>query len=250
MKRSRPVLLLLVLLGTAILLSLGTWQVYRLQWKEGLIAQVEERRASEPVPLVQMEERWRETTDVDYWPVRLEGTFEHAAEQYFYTTHKGAVGWNVYTPLRLNDGRAILVNRGFVPDALRDPADRDEGQVAGPIALTGLARNPLSGKPNRFVPDNEPDNRTYYWKDLQMMADNAEIAPDRLLPFFVDASRSDLPGGLPQGGTTIIEFPNNHLQYAITWYGLAAALIAVAGFFLYGGNGGRNKNRESASLRD
>lgn len=246
MIRSRALLIVSILLGTAVLLALGTWQVYRLQWKEALIAQIEARRVSQPASLDEIQDRWRETADVDYWPVRIGGEFEHAGEQYFYTTHKGAVGWSVYTPLRLRDDRVVMVNRGFVPDALRDPARRAGGQIEGFVELTGLARNPLSRKPNRFIPENQPEDGTYFWKDLQAMAQSAGITNDKLLPFFVDASRSEVPGGIPLGGTTIIAFPNSHLQYAITWYGLAAALIAVGGFFLYAGNGGKQADETPA----
>ena len=235
MSFSRIVLALCILAGIAVLAGLGTWQVQRLQWKEALIAQVEARRSSPPEPLPEIERIWRETGDVDYLPVTVTGRFDHGAEQYFYTTHEGAVGWNVYTPLTLESGRVVLVNRGFVPDAFRDPATRASGLVEGTVDVTGLARNPLTAKPNAFVPDNEPAERTYFWKSMPQMARAAGLDPDRLVPFFVDAGAGDAPGELPRGGVTIVAFPNNHLQYAITWYGLALALAGVGGYFLFSG---------------
>lgn len=230
MRLSQWVLLLCILAGTVVLCGLGYWQVQRLQWKEALIAEVEARIDAPPVPLARMERRWAETGDVDYWPVTLSGSFDHTREQYYYTTLDGAVGWNVYTPLLLGNGRTIWVNRGFVPDGLRDPALREQGQVSGEVSITGLARNPLYEKPNRFMPENEPANRTYFWKSIAEMTQAAGLEADALVPFFVDAG-----GGAqydwPRGGTTRIRFPNNHLQYAVTWFGLAAALVAVGGFF-------------------
>ncbi len=233
MKRSNILILGCILAGTVFLSALGMWQVQRLQWKEALIAEVEARRLSEPVSLDEMEIRWSNEQDVDYWPVSVTGNFDHSAEQYFYTTHKGRVGWNIYTPMTLADGRTIFVNRGFVPNELRSPQLREAGQVAGEVELTGLARNPLSEKPNRFIPDNDIEENIFYWKDMGQMALSARLEADSLVPFFVDANESAMSGNWPQGGTTLISFPNNHLQYAITWFGLALALVGVGGYFLY-----------------
>lgn len=215
----------------AILLGLGTWQVQRLQWKEGLIAAIGERIASRPSPLGDIERRYQETGDVDYYPVTLDGEFEHDGEQFFFATHNGQSGYYVYTPLLLADGRAALVNRGFVPFDRKDAASRAEGQVHGSVTVTGLARNPLAAKPSWAVPDNDPAANIFYWKDRDAMAVNAGLDPKNVLPFFVDADAAPNPGGLPVGGVTIVSLPNNHLQYALTWYGLAAALAGV--FFVW-----------------
>lgn len=232
--RSRSVLTIAILAGTAMLAGLGTWQVQRLQWKQALIAEVELRRAQPPASLSEMERRWQETADVDYYPVGISGRFEHSGEQYFFTTHQGIAGWNIYTPLTLLSGRVLIVNRGFVPDAYRDRVTRIEGQVEGEVSIVGLARDPVMAKPNRFLPDNEPQNRTYFWKNLDQMALAADVEPDRVVPFFVDAGQSEIPNVFPLGGTTIVSFPNNHLQYAITWYGLGLALLGVGGYLLFG----------------
>jgi surfeit locus 1 family protein len=100
------------------------------------------------------------------------------------------------------------------------------------VALTGLARNPLAAKPSLLVPDNAPDKNIFYWKDRDAMASTTGLDPARLVPFFVDAGPAPNPGGLPVGGVTIVDLPNNHLQYALTWYGLAAALAGVLGTWL------------------
>jgi len=243
MKGSTLLIVVAIVAGVAVLCALGSWQVYRLQWKEALIAQVESRIASPPVALARVEERWDETRDVDFQPVQLYGTFDHSAEQYYYNTYKGQAGWNVYTPLRLEDGRTALVNRGFVPEPLRDPSTRVDGLLQGVVELTGLARNPPAGKPNSFMPDNEPQKHTFFWKSIDEMAAAAGLDRDELVPFFVDAGESPTPGGWPLGGTTRISFPNNHLQYAITWYGLALALLAVGVAFLRSRRGGAENGR-------
>ena len=126
-----------------------------------------------------------------------------------------------------------MLNRGFVPYDLRDPAKRPGSQPEGVQTITGLARNPLAGKPSSIVPDNDAKSNTWYWKDLRGMAENAGLAPDKLLPFFVDDWSEAKPGALPVTRTTIVSLPNNHLQYAFTWYGLAAALAGVWGVMTF-----------------
>jgi surfeit locus 1 family protein len=235
---SRPrgfpwVALVLTGIAFAALVVLGTWQAQRLHWKGELIAAIDRRIHAQPRPIAEIERQFAETGDVDYEPVALEGRFDHSRERHFLATHNGASGFYVYTPLTLADGRFVFVNRGFVPYDRKDPATRKEGQVEGVAEVNGLARNPLAGKPSYLVPDNEPAKNIFYWKDRDTMAGSAGIDRAKLLPFFVDASPAANPGGLPVGGVTLVDLPNNHLQYAITWYGLAAALVAVMGVSLW-----------------
>ena len=105
---------------------------------------------------------------------------------------------------------------------------RAEGQIVGGVRISGLARNGLEEKPSFIVPDNDISKNIFYWKDIETMARTAGL-PDtaRVLPFYVDADDAPNPGGLPVGGVTRIDLPNSHLQYAITWYGLALALCGV-----------------------
>jgi surfeit locus 1 family protein len=102
--------------------------------------------------------------------------------------------------------------------------------VKGEVTVIGLARNPLAQKPSFIVPDNQPAENIFYWKDLSVMTATAGLpAGAKVLPFFVDANDAPNPGGLPVGGITLINLPNNHFQYALTWYGLALVLLVVAG---------------------
>jgi len=231
MRRSRLVLAIAILAATAVLVSLGFWQVRRLAWKEALIARVEERLAEPAQPLDTV--LAQAGGDLDWRPMTASGAFDHSLEQYFYTTHKGEVGWNVFAPLKLPDGRWLIVNRGFVPDRLRDPATRLEGQVEGEVEISGLARSPVLEKPNSFMPDNRPDKRELYWRSHDQIAAAMGLDPATVLPVELDAGAADVPGGWPQGGTTIVEFPNSHLQYAVTWFGLAAACLGVGGWLLF-----------------
>lgn len=227
--------LALGLVVLAALIGLGTWQMQRLAWKQQLIATVDARIKSPPRPLAELERRFAATGDVDYSPVEATGRLLHDHESHFLATWQGQSGFFVYTPLALADGRIVLVNRGFVPFDRKDPATRLQGQIEGESAIEGLARNPLAEKPSSLVPDNDPAKNVFYWKDLAAMAERAAVPRERLVPFFIDAGAAANPGGLPVGGVTLIDFPNNHLQYALTWYGLAAALLAVMGAWLISG---------------
>lgn len=211
-----------------ILIALGTWQVQRLQWKEALLHTIETRMHSAPLPLAEAEKQFAASGDVDYVPVTVTGAFLHQGERHFFTTWQGESGFNIFTPLLLDDGRYVLVNRGFVPYDLKDPAKRPRSQPAGKVTVTGLARNPLAGKPSWILPDNDLAKNIFYWKDRDAMAASAGLpAGAGLVPIFIDADATPNPGGLPVGGVTIVDLPNNHLQYAVTWYGLALALLGV-----------------------
>jgi len=219
----------------AVLLGLGTWQLKRLAWKEALMATIAERLSAEPVALATVLTSDRSIAEQEYLRVRVEGTFVHEAERHFFATFEGKTGFYVYTPLKLDDGAFLFVNRGFVPYDDKEPAKRQEGQVAGKVTVNGLLREALIEKPSSIVPDNDPAKNIFYWKDIREMSETSGLGGDaRILGFFVDADNAPNPGGLPVGGVTIVELPNNHLQYAVTWYGLAATLLAVLVVWTWG----------------
>lgn len=234
--RQGPAVWKVVLAGTilfAILCALGTWQVRRLIWKQGLLATIEQRIHQPPVALDEARAMHGGGEDIEYLPVAARGTFDHSGERHFFATWKGASGYFVYTPLRLTGGDFLFVNRGFVPYD-RKPADtRAGGQVAGEVEVIGLARDRLDQKPSSILPDNDLAKNIFYWKDIEAMAASAGLPADaEVVPFFVDADDGPNPGGWPAGGVTLIDLPNNHLQYAVTWYGLAAALAGVVAVFV------------------
>jgi surfeit locus 1 family protein len=113
---------------------------------------------------------------------------------------------------------------------LRDPQARRPGQIAGETAVVGLVRQPAPQ--GLFTPDNEPARNRWFWRDLRSMV--AAIYPGQSLdiaPFFVEAEPRDVPGGWPKGGQTNLTLPNSHLQYALTWFCMAAAL--ALGYLAY-----------------
>jgi surfeit locus 1 family protein len=218
--------------GIAILLGLGFWQVKRLHWKEGLIANIEARTKAPPISLDEAIKLARQGRNLEYTRVRVEGRFYHAKEQYLYSISDGHQGWHVITPLETASGDMVLVDRGFVPDALKDPSARALGQVGDVVTVTGLVRG--SETQGIFMPDNEPAANRWFWRDLQGMA--RKMFPSgtiEVAPFFIEAEKSNVPGGWPEGGQTNLNLPNNHLQYALTWFALAACLLALYLYYLF-----------------
>ena len=218
---------ILVLIALAILISLGTWQVERLHWKEGLLADIAERQVAAPVPLADIEAMAAASGDIEYRKVTATGRYINNKERHFFATWRGQTGYYIYTPLELADGRILFVNRGFVPFDNKEPEMRMQGQLTDQQTVTGLARQKLPGKPSWVVPDNDVAKNIFYWKDLDVMAESVGLDKARVIPFFVDADSTPNPAGLPIGGVTQVDLPNDHLQYAFTWYGLAAVLVVV-----------------------
>ncbi|MBB2706643.1 MULTISPECIES: SURF1 family protein [Rhizobium] len=227
-RRRLPVITgVLVLIALAILISLGTWQVERLHWKEGLLADIAARQAAAPVPLADIEAIAASGGDIEYRKVTATGRYINNKERHFFATWRGQTGFYVYTPLELADGRVLFVNRGFVPYENKEPEMRMQGQLTDQQTVTGLARAKLPGKPSSLVPDNDVAKNIFYWKDLDVMAESVGLEKGRVIPFFIDADSTPNPAGLPIGGVTQVDLPNDHLQYAFTWYGLAAVLVVV-----------------------
>lgn len=220
--------LVLLVVALSVLVSLGTWQVRRLHWKEALIADIEARRTMPPATLSEVEATAARGEDFEYRSVRVEGRFLNDKERHFFATFDGRTGYYVYTPFQLDDGRFLFVNRGFVPYEMKDPASRRDGLLEGRQTVTGLARARLGGKPSWVVPDNDVAGDIFYWKDLSAMAASVGLAEENVVQFFVDADATPVPGGWPKGGVTQIDLPNDHLQYAITWYGLAVVLLVIS----------------------
>ncbi|MCP4070205.1 MAG: SURF1 family protein [Hyphomicrobiales bacterium] len=234
MRRSTIIIILTMTSVMAVLAALGSWQVNRLRWKEDLIARINARMNSDPRSLEQIELLWQRQHDVNYFPTSLQGNYDHQREMYYFNTLNGQSGWNIITPLILQDNRIVLLNRGFVPFRLKNRENRRSGQIEGQVEVIGLARNPVMGKPNSLIPDNSLQKREFFWKSHDQMATIASANTDRqVLPFMIDQGETEIEGGYPIGGTTRVQFSNSHLQYAVTWYGLALALFAVGSAFLY-----------------
>jgi surfeit locus 1 family protein len=210
-----------------LLLGLGFWQIERLFWKRELIAQRQAAATAAPIAAPRSLE---EARGMKFHPVTDQGVFLHDKEIFLgATSEAGRNGYQVLTPLREPGGRIVFVNRGFIPAEFKDRAVRSDGQIAGAVRVRGLLRLPPTEKPAWFLPDNRADLNYWFWVDLPAMA--AADGLDRVAPFYIDADATPNPGGWPKGAVTRLALRNDHLQYAITWFSLAVALIVI--YFLY-----------------
>lgn len=205
--------LLLVLLG------LGFWQLERLQWKLALIASAQDRLNAPPISLTAA----IRSHDSQYRRVIFHGRFENAKEAYVFSTDaQGNPVYHVLVPFLTDDG-AVMVDRGIVPSTLRDPRKRKAGLNAQLQTLVGVWRVPDG--PGFFTPQPDRAHRVWFARDLRGIAlqDGVVLAA----PAVVEADARPNPGGWPRGGQTVVTFRNDHLQYAITWFALAAGLLCV-----------------------
>jgi surfeit locus 1 family protein len=221
----RPMLwpTLLTVLALPILIGLGTWQVERLQWKEELLAKIEARIGAAPVPLP-APENWPgyDAHAAEYTRVELEGRFLPEEFHYFTQGANGAPGYAVISPLEVADGAVVLVDRGFVPVTLKDPASRG-GVPEGEQRFTGVLRAPSE----RGVFDGADDPAKNIWMVRDPAVMGGALQGVTVAPFIAEAEEGAFPGEWPKAGRTRIDIPNNHLDYALTWYGLALVLVVI-----------------------
>lgn len=229
-RRSWLGLLIPAILLFGILIALGTWQVERKAWKEGLIAALTERLAPPPTALPPPA-TWRslDQANNEYRRVKFSGTFGHDKEALVYAPGSAfrpdvsGAGYWVFTPMRLSDGGVVMVNRGFVPADRKEAASRAEGQVAGPVEIVGTMRWPDAR--SWFSPRDDAAHNLWFTRDPAAIADAKGVG--LVAPFYVEQESPTPPGGSPQPGKLVVHLRNEHLQYAITWYGLALVLVVV-----------------------
>jgi surfeit locus 1 family protein len=229
-RRSWLGLLVPALLAFAILIGLGTWQIQRKAWKEALIATLTQRTTAPP-SVLPARAQWAslDQQNDEFSHVKFTATFDHANEALVYAVPSAfrsdvsGPGYWVFAPARLADGGIVMVNRGYVPEARKDPASRAEGQVSGPISITGIMRWPEA--PGLFTPRAEPAKNLWFARDPLAMA--AAKGLGAVAPFYVEQEVPTPPGGLPHPAVSEVHLRDEHLQYALTWYGLALVLLVV-----------------------
>ena len=215
---TRTVLFLLFgLAGIAVLISLGVWQMQRLAWKEGVLAEINTRIAAPPVALPASPD-----PEVDkYLPVEMTGQFGAGVLRVLVSQKRVGAGYRLITPFEV-EGRTVLVDRGFVRVGAEMPP-----APAGQVTVTGNLHWPDDR--NSSTPDNDVDGNTWFARDIDQMSDVFGAEP--LLVVARDLSQS---GGsvtpLPVDTSAI---PNDHLQYAVTWFGLATVWAVMMGYFLF-----------------
>ncbi|MBL8791398.1 MAG: SURF1 family protein [Rhizobiales bacterium] len=212
-------ILLAAAIGLAILLSLGAWQVKRLSWKEGLIAAIDRALAAEPVSLAQALAK----AEPDFTKVTVTGEFTGPALRRLAVVN-GGPGWEIVQGFVTPEGSRLLVSRGLIRESEAVPRSPSS------LTTTGILRR--HGQRGPYDADNDEAGNRWYWWDVPAMQQavfgSADVATPLVLHLLPEA---DGTAGL------VVEPPraelrNNHLGYAVTWFGLAAALVAVTAVFL------------------
>ena len=215
---------LITLPAVVAMLGFSVWQMERRAWKHELIAL---RTARIAAPVVALPAN-PDLKGFEYRRVSLRGRFLHGKELYLGArTRRSNLGYHVFTPFAGNDGTVVLVNRGWIALARKEPNRRRRGQVAGEIELVGHLRT--GGRKGWFTPDNVPEQNFWFYVDVPAMAAHVGIRKPR--PFYLQAAGKPPPGGWPRPVPIWVNMPDNHLQYAITWLALAIGLLVI--YFLY-----------------
>lgn len=216
---------------------LGHWQMQRLGEKDALVAAVAQRLNAEPIA-VPAAESWPglDLEAVNFQPVSLTGSFRYNQTVTIFTSLANArgpasgPGYWVVTPFTLREGGTVFVNRGFIPQEFQEAAVTDGQGEDGEVTITGLLR---PGEAAGFMtPQPNTSDRIEWVRDPQRLAAMVDPALAPFAPFYVDLPAGPA-GELPQGGETVVEFPNNHLGYAYTWYGFAIVAVVLLGFWLW-----------------
>ncbi|ESQ78975.1 SURF1 family protein [Asticcacaulis sp. YBE204] len=225
----RLFMLSVVGLVVLVLTALGVWQVQRLMWKTTLIETVNARTTAPAQTLESGPSGWPALTKAndEYRRVRLNGHFLNDKEVQVYALTEAGAGYWVMTPFATDSGATIIVNRGYVPTDKKAAASRPEGQVTGPVEITGLVRMSET-KGWLFSQANAPADDRWYLRNVEQIASAKGVGA--VPAYFVDADETPVPGGWPKGGMTVVRFANSHLTYALTWFALAAGL---AGFTIW-----------------
>ncbi|KAI5803436.1 SURF1 family protein [Peziza echinospora] len=225
-RKHRPLGLAFLILMPITAFALGSWQIYRLEWKTDLIARYEDRLVRPPLPLppkIDLDA----LEDFDYRRVIAVGRYRHSGEMLLGPRiYEGENGFQVITPLdRPNGASTILVNRGWIAKDMMRQEDRSpEALPSGEVEVHGLLRGHHVWKKNMFTPDNRPDKGEFYFPDIKEMAALVGAQPvwveETTVPDYVTA-HTYMKKGIPIGRPAVVDLRNNHLQYIVTWYALS-----------------------------
>ena len=220
------VLCTLAALACAGFVALGVWQVQRLGWKEALIAQVDRQLRAAPVAAPGPSD-WSGLQPADqYRRITTRGRFAYEREVLTAASTDLGPGFWVLTPLRTEQGWWLLVNRGFVPSAMRGQVPHEPPEQT----VSGLLRPSEPG--GGFLRANVPAEGRWYSRDVAAIAATQGLT-GAVAPYFLDAQVAQgAAPSWPRAGLTVVRFRNDHLVYALTWFALAAIMVAAIGYLL------------------
>jgi surfeit locus 1 family protein len=215
----------LMLVLTVVFIALGLWQLARLSEKEALAELVAERLTTAPIALPPSAQ-WPDADWLrfEFQPVTVTGHYVPDQTVLVFTSlsepkgQQSGPGYWVMTPLAIDGGGSIFVNRGFVPETSRTAFAGGGDVEPGPVTLTGVAR--ITELPGTFTPVPDTANRIEWLRDVERLARFTDPSMDPFAPIYVDLP-AGAAGALPQGGETVVAFPNNHFGYALTWLSFA-----------------------------
>lgn len=218
-RRGAMALTLVALLGVCVFTALGMWQLERREWKLALIAAVERGVNSEPIPAPDPSQ-WDPFQA--YQKVFVTGRWIKGKDVHVLALTSLGRGYWIISPLKTEQGFIVLINRGFIPEALQKSQDL-KPLSNDAVTITGLLR--LSEPTHGFLRENDPVNDRWYSRNIDGIARSRNIA--NIAPYFIDAAQNADDQAYPMGGMTVLNFRNNHLSYAFTWFGLAFGLAAM-----------------------
>jgi surfeit locus 1 family protein len=204
--------------GAAILLALGVWQVQRLAWKQGVLAEIEARIAADPVALPDAPD----AAEHPYLPVAVTGVFADGVVRVLVSQRGVGAGYRLISSLETADGRRVLVDRGVLP-----VADALPPAPAGAVTVTGNLHWPAER--DGFTPANDLDDNIWFAREVEVLAAHFGTEPVLVIARALDPAEAGVTP-LPVGTEGI---PNDHLNYAITWFSLAAVWLGMTGFLLW-----------------
>ena len=204
-----------------ILIILGSWQVQRLSWKSDLISNYNNNFQQAPITV---KELFKDRKNNKYRRTVIYGEYDHANEiQIIGKTYEGNAGFHIITPFILENNEIIYINRGWVPKKYSDKKTRKFSLLEDKVRVVGLVRLPQ--KKGYFVPENEPENGFWFTIIPEELNNYLNISAEN--EFYIDELNIDGKLKLPMPANGKVQVPNNHLQYAITWYSLALGLLIV-----------------------
>lgn len=209
-------LLLFGLSGAATLIGLGTWQLQRLAWKQAILTEIETRIAADPVELPV-------TLDPEadrYLPVAVGGSFLPGELHVLVSIKRVGPGYRIIAPFQTDSGRRILIDRGFVPETEKDaPREPTSAEVTGNLHWPRES--------DGYTPEPDLVRNTWFAREVPQMAIALDTDPVLII------ARSPTGDGITPMPVDTVGIPNDHLQYAITWFSLAAIWIAMTAYFLW-----------------
>jgi len=224
-KSFRPTLIptLFTIPALIVLVTLGTWQLHRLQWKEAIIAEITQQKS---LPVMNLNSA-NNTDGLQYRLVQVTGELLPDKNIFLYTgpkEFKGEAGYDIFSPLKMADGLTVLIDRGWIPESKKHASD---WQQSGPVTIVGTFMK--GEKKALFTPDNNLQKNIWFWIDLSAIREYLKMD---IPNFYIMQAEGKDKNALPIGRSFSVDrIRNDHLQYAITWYSAALSLLVI--YFLY-----------------